>query len=87
MLAAAKNAWVKSASNGKPKRARASVTCDGGSQWHERKSSLSEQVVNPDPCGSKVPTARGLVLTLLLNSYDDPAYLAKAKVGPHLAQG
>lgn len=44
-------------------------------------SSLSEQVVNPDPCGSKVPTARGLVLTLLLNSYDDPAYLAKAKVG------
>lgn len=38
------------------------------------------QVENPDPCGSRVPSAKALVLTLLLNSYDDDEYLDMAKV-------
>lgn len=31
-------------------------------------------VVSPDPCGGSVPSAQALVLTFLLNNYDDDDY-------------
>lgn len=34
----------------------------------------NSEVVSPDPCGGGVPAAGALVLTFLLNNYEDPDY-------------
>ena len=39
----------------------------------------NQAIQSPDPCGGTVPSAQALVLTLLLNSNDDPAYTKKAE--------
>lgn len=36
-------------------------------------------VVSPDPCGGSVPSAQALVLTFLLNNYDDGDYQRTAE--------
>lgn len=35
---------------------------------------VNPDVVSPDPCGGSVPAAGALVLTFLLNNYQDPEY-------------
>lgn len=35
---------------------------------------INTEVVSPDPCGGGVPAAGSLVLTFLLNNYQDPDY-------------
>lgn len=35
---------------------------------------INGDVVSPDPCGGSVPAAGALVLTFLLNNYQDPDY-------------
>lgn len=35
---------------------------------------VNSQIESPDPCGGSVPTAGALVLTFLLNNFQDPEY-------------
>lgn len=35
---------------------------------------VNSEIESPDPCGGSVPTAGALVLTFLLNNYQDPEY-------------